>query len=140
MEGLPLLYGRDFLPEEGEPGKGKVVILSHRLWSRQFASNPDLVGKQIRMNGEPYTVVGIMPPGMHDRFTSQLWVPLSFRSEEIAHDSNFMPVMARLKDGVTIEQAQAEMNGIAAQLQNEFPKSNRSEEHTSELQSLAYLV
>ena len=124
MEGLPLLYGRDFLPEEGEPGKGKVVILSHRLWSRQFASNPDLVGKQIRMNGDPYTVVGIMPPGMHDRFTSQLWVPLSFRSEEITHDSNFMPVMARLKDGVTIEQAQAEMNGIAAQLQNDFPKSN----------------
>jgi len=124
MEGLPLLQGRDFLPEEAEPGKGNVVILSHRLWSRQFASNPDLVGKEIRMNGQPYTVVGIMPPGIHDRFNSQFWVPLSFRPEELTHDSNFMPVMARLKDGVTIDQAQAEMSGIAAQLQQEFPKSN----------------
>src|SRR5688572_29899390 len=61
MEGLPLLHGRDFLPEEGEPGKGRVVILSHRLWLRQFGANPDLVGKQIRMDGDPFTVVGIMP-------------------------------------------------------------------------------
>ncbi|HEX5964828.1 MAG TPA: ABC transporter permease, partial [Pyrinomonadaceae bacterium] len=124
MEGLPFLLGRDFLPEEGEQGKEHVVILSHRLWTRQFAADPDLVGKQIRMNGEPYTVVGIMPPGIHDRFNSQFWIPMSFRPEEITHDSNFAPVMARLKDGVTIEQAQAEMNGIAAHLQSEFPKTN----------------
>lgn len=124
MEGMPLLLGRDFLPEEGQPGNDHVVILSHRLWTRQFGANPDLVGKQIRMNAEPYTVVGIMPPGMYDRFNSQLWVPLSLRPEEITHDSNFMPVMARLKDDVTIEQAQAEMNAVAAQLQQEFPKSN----------------
>jgi len=124
MEGLPLLLGRDFLPEEGEPGKDHVVILSHRLWLRQYGGNRDLIGKPIRLNSEPYTVVGIMPPGVYDRFNSQLWVPLSFRPEEIAHDSNFSPVMARLKDDVTIDQAQAEMNVIAAQLQNEFPKSN----------------
>jgi len=65
-----------------------------------------------------------MPPGMHDRFNSQFWIPLTFRPEDLTHDSNFAPVMARLKDGVTLEQAQAEMNGIAAQLQNEFPKTN----------------
>src|SRR6185503_1165766 len=124
MEGLPFLLGRDFLPEEGEQGKEHVVILSHRLWTRQFAADPQLVGKEIRMNGEPYTVVGIMPPGIHDRFTSQFWIPLSFRPEEVTHESNFAPVMARLKDGVTIEQAQAEMNGIAAHLQTEFPKTN----------------
>ena len=124
MEGLPLLYGRDFRPEEAEPGKEHVVILSNRLWQRQFSANPDLVGKEIRMNAEPYTVVGILPPGVHDRLPSQLWVPLSVRPEEIRHDTNFMPVMARLKDGVTIEQAQAEMSGIAAQLQQEFPQSN----------------
>jgi putative ABC transport system permease protein len=125
MEGLPLLYGRDFLPEEGEPGNGHVVILSHRLWQRQFGGNPELVGKQVRMNGEPYTVVGILPPGMHDRFNSQLWVPVSFTPEDITRDSNYMLVMARLKDGVTIDQAQAEMNGIAAQLQQEFPRTNK---------------
>src|SRR5215203_6015491 len=124
FEGLPLYLGRDFLPEESELGRDHVVILSHRLWSQHFNSNHDMIGKDIRMNGEPYTVVGVLPPGMHDRFNSQLWVPLSFRPEEITHDSNFMLVMARLKDGVPIEQAQAEMNGIASQLQTEFPKSN----------------
>lgn len=124
MEGLPLLLGRDFLPEEGQPGNDRVVILSHRLWTRQFNANPDLVGKQIRMNGERYTVVGVMPPGMHDRFNSQLWVPLAWRTEDLARDPSFMLVMARLKDGVTISQAQAEMDQVAAQLQQEFPKTN----------------
>jgi putative ABC transport system permease protein len=124
MEGLPLLVGRDFLPEEGQPGNDHVVILSHRLWTRQFSANPDLVGKQIRMNGEPYTVVGVMPPGMYDRFNSQLWVPLSWRTEDLTRDPSFMLVMARLKDGVTIAQAQAEMDQIAGQLQQEFPKTN----------------
>jgi len=124
MQGLPLFLGRNFLPEEGEPGREHVVILSHRAWSKYFDSNRDLIGKQIRMNGEPYTVVGILSPGLYDRFNSQLWVPLSLRPEEVTHDNNFMPVMARLKDGVTVEQAQAEMSGIAAQLENESPKTN----------------
>ena len=82
MEGLPLMLGRDFLPEEGEPGRDRVVILSHRFWSKHFNSNRDLIGKDIRMNGEPYTVVGILPPGIYDRFNSQLWVPLSFRPDQ----------------------------------------------------------
>lgn len=124
MEGLPMFLGRDFSPEEGQPGNDRVVILSHRLWSKHFNSNRELVGKPIRMNGEAYTVVGVLPPGTYDRFNSQLWVPLSLRPEQIAHDSNFTPVMARLKDGVTMAQAQAEMDGIAAQLQNEQPRTN----------------
>src|SRR5690349_13143463 len=95
MEGLPLLLGRDFRPEEGQPGNDHVVILSNRLWSNHFNSNPDLIGKPIRMNGEPYTVVGVLPPGMHDRFNSQLWVPLSYRPEQITHDSNTGLVMVR---------------------------------------------
>lgn len=124
MEGLPLFLGRDFRPEEGQPGQDHVVILSHRLWVNHFNSNRDLIGKDIRMNGEPYTVVGILQPGNYDRFNSQLFVPISFRPEQITHDSNAGLVMARLRDGVTIDQAQAEMNGIAAQLQQEFPKTN----------------
>src|SRR6185369_4533501 len=124
MRGLPLLLGRNFLPEEGQPGRDHVVIMSNHVWTKYFNSNRDLIGKNIRMNGESYTVVGVLPPGMHDRLTSQLWVPMTLTPEEIAGARNFMPVMARLKDGVTIDQAQAEMNGIAAQLQNESPKTN----------------
>jgi putative ABC transport system permease protein len=124
MEGLPMQLGRDFRPEEGQPGNDHVVILSNRLWSGHFNSNRDLVGKTIRMNGEPYTVVGVLQPGIYDRLPAQFFVPFTLRPEQLTHDSNFSPVMARLKDGVTIAQAQAEMDNIAAQLQSENPRTN----------------
>src|SRR5215216_4271474 len=125
MEGLPMFLGRDFLPEEGEPGRDHVVVLSNRMWKRDFAADPDIIGKDIRMNGEPYTVVGVLPAGMYDRLPMQLWVPLAFEQEQTSnHNAHFILVMGRLKDGVSINQAQSEMNGIAAQLQNEYPQSN----------------
>jgi putative ABC transport system permease protein len=124
MEGLPLMLGRDFLQEEAQPGRDHVVILSHRLWSRSFDGNRDIVGKQIQMNGEPYTVVGVLPPGIHDRFNSQLWVPLALQADPTNRNSRSMLVMGRLKDGVSMTQAQAEMNGIAQQLQTLYPKPN----------------
>jgi putative ABC transport system permease protein len=125
MEGMPMFLGRDFLPEEGEPGRDRVVILSNRMWSRHFASDPDIIGKDIRMNGDPYTVVGVLQPGMYDRLPMQLWVPLAFVPEQSAnHNAHSILVMGRLKDGVSINQAQAEMSGIASQLENEFPQTN----------------
>ena len=75
------------------------------------------------MNGEPYTVVGILPPGIHDRFNSQLWVPLVIQRERIDQSPRLVLVMGRLKDGVSVGQAQAEMSGIAQQLQSENPSS-----------------
>jgi putative ABC transport system permease protein len=124
MEGLPLMLGRDFLPEEGQPGRDHVVILSNRLWSRAFDSNLDIVGKTIRMSGEPYTVVGVLPPDIHDRFNSQFWVPLVSQIDPTRPGPGSVLVMGRLKDGVSLAQAQAEMNGIAQQLQTERPKPN----------------
>ena len=125
MEGLPMALGRDFLPEEGQPGRDHVVILSNRTWNRHFGADPAIIGKDIRMNGEPYQVVGVLPQGMYDRLPMQLWVPLAFGPEHVNnHEAHFILVMGRLKDGVSIEHAQSEMNGIAAQLQNEYPKSN----------------
>jgi len=124
MTGYPMFVGRSFLPEEGEVGEERVVILSHRLWSQRFGANREIVGQQIRMNGEPYTVIGVAAPGLNDRFQAQLWVPLTFRPEEINHDSHWLLVMGRLKDGVTQAQAHAEMQEIARGLASEFPKSN----------------
>lgn len=140
MEGLPMQLGRDFTPEEGQPGNDHFVILSNRLWSGHFNANRDLVGKPIRLNGEPYTVVGVLQPGIYDRLNSQLFVPLSFTPEQIAHDSNFNPVMARLKDGVTLAQAQAEMDGIAAQLQSEFPRTNANRSISVQLLHLNFMT
>ena len=124
MEGLPMLMGRDFVPEEGQPGKDHVVVLSNRLWSTHFGADRNIVGKQIRMNSEPYTVVGVLPPGIYDRFNSQFWVPMFIDTNPLSRDVRFMTVMARLKDGVSIERAQAEMDGIVRQLQSEKPKVN----------------
>ena len=122
MEGLPLMLGRDFLPEEGQPGMDHVVILSNRLWTRAFDADREIVGKRIQMNGEPYTVVGVLPPGIHDRLPSQLWVPLVAQTDPTKPGPGSVLVMARLKDGVSLAQAQAEMNGIAEQIQTERPK------------------
>jgi len=124
MEGLSFMFGRDFLSEEGQPGKDHVVILSNRLWRRAFESDREILGKQIRMNGEGYTVVGVLPPDFHDRFNSQLWVPLALQPDPTNRDSRSVSVMGRLKDTTSLGQAQAEMNGIAQQLQSEYPKSN----------------
>jgi putative ABC transport system permease protein len=124
MTGVRMFLGRDFLPEEGERGKERVVVLSHRLWNKNFGANREIIGQQLRMNGEPYTVIGVTPPGMHDRFSNQLWVPLAFKPDEINHDAHFILAMGRLKDGVSQAQAQAEMKEIARQLAKEHPNSN----------------
>ena len=124
MVGTPMFLGRDFVPEEGQPGNDRVVILSHRLWNNHFGADRGIVGKQIRMNGKPYTVVGVLAPGAADRGTAHVTIPLAFKPDQINHDNHWILVMGRLKDGVSIPQAQSDMNGIAAQLANEFPKSN----------------
>jgi putative ABC transport system permease protein len=122
MERMPFLLGRDFRPEEAQPGQDHVVILSNRLWSRYFGANPDLISHTIRMNGEPYTVVGILPPGIYDRFNSQFWVPLTLNQSN--RDQRPVLVMGRLKEDVTLAQAQAEMKMIGDQLQKENPRPN----------------
>jgi putative ABC transport system permease protein len=125
MLGNPLLLGRDFLPEEGEPGKEYVVILSYRLW-RHLGGNPSIVGHPMKINGEAYTVVGVMAPGTADRWEWELIVPLVFKPEQIRnHDARYWLVTGRLKPGVTIAEAQAEMNSMAANEAQNFPKSNQ---------------
>jgi putative ABC transport system permease protein len=132
MTGTPMLMGRDFLPEEGEVGKDHVVIMSHRIWSQYFGADHQIIGQQIRMNGEPYTVIGVAPAGMRDRQPSQLWLPLSFKPEQINHQAHWLLVMGRLKEGVTLGQANAEMKAITQQLAEEFPQSNATWEASVE--------
>jgi putative ABC transport system permease protein len=124
MTGSPMWLGRDFLPEEGEVGKDHVVMMTHRIWRQYFGADQEIIGKQIRMNGEPYTVIGVAPPGMRDRQQSQLMLPLAFRPEQINHQSHSLLVMGRLKEGVSLQQANAEMQAITQQLAEEFPQSN----------------
>jgi putative ABC transport system permease protein len=123
--GIKPLLGRDFLPGEDEPGRNHVVILMNRLWQRRFGGRPDIIGHEIRINGEPYTVVGVMPPGQQDRMPNQLWTPLTFKPEQINHDFHWLLVMSRLKPGVTLKQAQADMDTVTRHIGEAYPQSNK---------------
>jgi putative ABC transport system permease protein len=125
MIGHRFLLGRDFLPEEGEVGKDHVAILTNRLWRTRFAADPNIIGKQFQMNGEPSTIVGVMAPGPADRLTNELYMPLTFKPEQLNHDFHWLLVMGRLKPGVTIEQANADMESVTNHIAQEFPKSNQ---------------
>src|SRR5215212_2720537 len=124
--GVEPQLGRGFMPEEDVPGANKVVVLSHGLWQRRFGSDQGLVGKSITLNGEGYTVVGVMPQGF--QFLSQdvgMWVPIAFTQQQAANrGSHYLRVVARLKPGVSVERAQAEMSTIAARLSQQYPDQN----------------
>ncbi len=125
MVGTPFFLGRDFLPEEGQVGREHVVIMTHRLWMERFGSDREIIGKPIRLNGEPYTVVGVLATGQPDRLESQLFVPLAFKPEQINHEFHFILVMGRLKPGVTIQQANADMDSVTRHIAEVYPKSNK---------------
>lgn len=123
MMGVRFAQGRDFLPEEGLPGKDHEVILSNKLW-RKLGARADIVGQQLRLNSEPYTVVGVMAPGPTDRLTTELVVPLAFKPEQINYDFHWLLVMGRLKPGVSVKQAQADMEIVTAGIAKDHPQSN----------------
>jgi len=124
MQGIPFLMGRDFLTEEGIPGKDHAVILTYRLWNR-LGANRGILSQPMRINGEPYTVVGVLSPGVGDRFTFELAAPLAFRPEQINHDYHWLLTMGRLKNGVTLQQAQADMDTVTSHIAAAYPMSNK---------------
>ncbi len=124
MMGAPFRFGRDFLPEEGVAGREHVVILLNKLWKR-LGSDPNIIGKQIKIDGTGYTVVGVLAPGQADRLDQWLIVPLVFKPEQLNHDFHWLLAMGRLKPGVTIKQAQANMETVTDNLAKAFPKSNK---------------
>ena len=114
--------GRTFLPEEEQRGKDQEIILSTGLWERRFASDPDILGKSVKVFGKTYTIVGVMAKGFDYPKPAEAWVPLSFDVKERAvRDQRQLWVMARMKPGVTFPQASAEMHTITARQAQAFP-------------------
>ena len=107
-------HGRDFLPEEDQPNGPRVVMLSEGLWKRRFGGDPSLLGRAIRLNDEPYTVIGIMPASFRYPTTAELWTPLGI-DRTSREKANYLEISARLRDGVTMEKAQAEMDILSQQ-------------------------
>jgi len=126
MLGVQPALGRTFLTEEDKPGARNVVVLSHSLWQRRFASDPQIAGKSVAMNSASYTVLGVMPRGFRlPLLENDLWTPIAMNADQLSNRrSHYLFVLARLKRDVTVEQAQAEIKGIAQRLEREFPATN----------------
>ncbi|MEK6281437.1 MAG: ABC transporter permease [Acidobacteriota bacterium] len=123
LMGVAPATGRNFLAEEDQPGGGKVVLLSHGLWQRRYASQAGIVGRDILLDGEKYTVAGVMPEGFQFLAnTVGLWIPIALSPQQLAdHENHFLTVVARLKPGVTRAQADADIQAISQRIVRDHP-------------------
>ncbi|MDQ3013674.1 MAG: ABC transporter permease, partial [Acidobacteriota bacterium] len=125
--GSQAAMGRTFAPGEDQEGKNRVLVLSHGFWQRRFGGDPGILNKTLTLNGENYTIVGVMPQGFQfGREFGQsidLWSPIVFTPQQLSSNSitnEFLSVLGRLRAGVTQQQAQAEMSNIAANLRQQY--------------------
>ena len=131
MLGVTPLLGRDFNPEEDRPGMRFVVMLSHGVWERRFNSDPNIIGKPIRMSDETFTVIGVMPPGFEDLVSAnfygpaQVWAPLGYDGTEpyACRTCRHLRAFARLKPGVAFAQAKAEVDAVMNAIVRDHPES-----------------
>jgi putative ABC transport system permease protein len=124
--GVHAVLGRTFAADEGEHGKEHVVVLSHALWESQFGGDPKLLGQTIRLDGEPYTVIGVLPQGgSFDRLYAQLYMPLVFKPENMTRNFHWLISFAKLKPGVTLKAARQQMDAIGVRIAHDYPESNK---------------
>ncbi|HEU4795248.1 MAG TPA: ABC transporter permease [Pyrinomonadaceae bacterium] len=124
--GVAPALGRTFAADEDQTGRENVAVLSHSLWQRRFNRDPGIINRNIKLNGESFTVVGVMPPDFFfpERET-ELWVPWAMEPGQAeGRGDHYFRLVARLKSGITREQANAEAEAIAARLAGEFPRTN----------------
>lgn len=125
---LPLLgvtpaLGRNFLPEEDKPGAARVAIISHQFWQSRYGSERSIMGRDILLNGEKYSIIGVLPRGFQfgERYI-RVWVPLRFSQSDLTNRGNhFLQVVARLKPGVTVSQADADIKSITQRIARQYP-------------------
>jgi len=118
--------GRFFTADEDTPGKDHVALISDGLWTRRFGADPQIVGRSVQLNGEPFTIIGVMPPNFYFPSPSiEVWAPLALDSEKYDRRHGFLQGLARLKPGVAVEQARADLRNIAEQIKKEIPGSDR---------------
>jgi len=132
--GINPLLGRAFRPEEDRAGGGRVALLSHNLWRNRFDADPNIVGKSLALNGGSFTVVGVMPAGFQFPIQSEpveLWINFALETESSSGESqaaqrgnHYLSAIGRLKPGVTVEQAEAQLVAIAASLEKQYPNDN----------------
>src|SRR5581483_5045535 len=128
--GVAPLVGRTFTSEEDKPDNRRYAVISYGLWQRRFGGDPGLVGQKIILNGNPFLVVGVMPPGFKHpapgmRLPVEVWTPLGVDPAQAGRRSDFIGVVARLRPGVAVGQARSEMDALMRRLEAQYPNSNR---------------
>ena len=124
--GIRAALGRTFVEGEDQAGKDHVVVLSHGLWQSQFGGDPQIVDRSIQLNGEAHTVIGVLPKGTpFERNWPRIWRPLTFKPDNMTRNFHWFGANARLKQGVTVEQARAQMDAIGKRIAHDFPDSNK---------------
>jgi putative ABC transport system permease protein len=122
--GVKPVLGRDFRPDEDRPGAAPVVLLSHGFWNRHFGGARDVIGRTLTLDGTPHTIVGVMPPEFRHPYRAELWVPIALRIDPAAPVGNYLYAPARLRPGVSLDQARRSMRELCARLAREFPGPN----------------
>jgi len=124
--GVSPAMGRAFLPEEEEIGKNQSIILGHALWEQRYGSDPNILGKNIKVDGKSYTVVGVMAKGFDYPMPAEAWIPLAFDTKERGRrDNRWLWVLGRLAPGVSVAEGKAEMQAIAQRESEAYPDTNR---------------
>ncbi|MGC1904952.1 MAG: ABC transporter permease [Candidatus Acidiferrum sp.] len=124
--GVSPAMGRAFLAEEEEIGKNQSIILGHALWEQRYGSNPNILGKNIKVDGKSYTVVGVMAKGFDYPMPAEAWIPLAFDTKERGRrDNRWLWVLGRLAPGVSVAEGKAEMQAIAQRESEAYPDTNR---------------
>ena len=116
--------GRFFLPPDDKAGAARVAVISHGLWQRRFGGEDAVIGKTIKLNSEPHTIIGVAPPQFQFPRNHELWTPARLVESTNPRGANFLMMMGRLKEGVAREQAQAQVNQIAAALAAQYPANH----------------
>jgi putative ABC transport system permease protein len=119
--GAAVMEGRTFERGDDEPGSDPVVILSHRTWLTAFGGDPDILTRRIPLDGRQYRVIGVLAPGALDRDAAKFWIPLVFTAEQRSRDWHWLTVFGRLRPGISLEQAQGDMDRVSAALADVTP-------------------
>ena len=131
--GVPPLLGRTFLPGEDQPGRNDVVVLSYEVWQQDFGADPNVVNSTVRLDGQPYVVIGVMPAEFRfsSRAANALYVPMHVRPNWVtARDTNWLMTIGRLNPGVTIQQAQADMAHVLQEIGEQHPATDKDRSAT----------
>jgi len=120
------ILGRDFLPSDAQPGAAPVLILGYTVWKERYNSSPSVIGRQVRVNEKPATIIGVMPKGFGFPTLVDLWMPLVPTADDLRRENRDLQAFALLKPGVTRTTAQAELSSIAARLAAQYSETNKN--------------